>query len=105
MRLTMTNLYEAAYLQCLGMSLADVWLDRGQNAATVVFAFEGNGELTKLQKAFHTGTATVNLAAYRRSLTAIKDIMFELIRKETREPRTRRNVDHASYHSGTAQPC
>ena len=73
LRVTTTDLYESSFfLACRGGKLADVWVDRGRLKDTVVFVFEGNGQLTELQRAYHTGTATVNLADFRRSLVHLR---------------------------------
>ena len=81
MRLTTTDLYESGFLLCAGAQLADIWNERNKTS-TVVFVFDGDYELEELQKSYHNGTATVNLAEYRQSLEEIKDKMFQLIRKE-----------------------
>jgi hypothetical protein len=71
-RVTTTDLYESSFLACRGVRLADVWVDRGRLKDTVVFVFEGNGQLTELQRAYHTGAVTVNLADFRRSLVHLR---------------------------------
>jgi len=101
MRLTTTDLYESGFLHCAGAQLADIWNERNK-ASTVIFVFDdckqSEGQLEELQKSYHNGTATVNLADYRQSLEIIKDAMFQLIRsrspketKENQKPRRNRN--------------
>ncbi len=95
MRLTTTDLYESGFLHCAGAHLADVWNERNK-ASTVIFVFDGDYQLEELQRSYHNGTATVNLADYRQSLEAIKDRMFQLIRSASNEnknqkPRRNRN--------------
>ena len=80
MHLTTTDLYESSFLHCRGAKLARAWVDRGRRRKTVVFLFEGNGQLTELQTEYHTGKATVNLTEYRASLEELKETMFRLIR-------------------------
>ena len=99
MRLTTTDLYESGFLHCAGAQLADIWNERNK-ASTVIFVFDGDYQLEELQRSYHNGTATVNLAEYRQSLETIKDAMFQLIRsrspKETKEnqtPRRNRNAN------------
>lgn len=97
MRLTTTDLYESSFLHCAGAQLADVWNERSKSS-TVVFVFDGDYQLEELQKSYHNGTATVNLADYRQSLEILKDAMFRLIRsantqeKENQKPRRNRNA-------------
>ena len=106
MRLTTTDLYESGFLHCAGAHLADVWNERNK-ASTVIFVFDdckqSKGQLEELQRSYHNGTATVNLAEYRQSLETIKDAMFQLIRsastKENQNPRRKRN--EKSHHSTT----
>jgi hypothetical protein len=77
-RVATTDLFESSFLHCRGAALVEARVDRahrsrtGETAATVVFVFEGNGQLTELQRAYHTGTATVNLADFRTSLVHLR---------------------------------
>jgi len=99
MRLTTTDLYESGFLHCAGAHLADVWNERNK-ASTVIFVFDGDYHLEELQRSYHNGTATVNLAEYRQSLEAIKDRMFQLIRKENQKPRRSSNAkSNRSYQA------
>ena len=112
MRLTTTDLYESSYLHCAGAQLKDVWNERSRSS-TVVFVFDdgqqSEGRLEELQKNYRNGTATVNLAEYRQSLEALKDVMFRLIRstgthetmKENQRTGKREN-HHVSRHYQTA---
>ena len=103
MRLTTTDLYESGFLHCAGAQLADIWNERNK-ASTVIFVFDdcrqSEGRLEELQRSYHNGTATVNLAEYRQSLEAIKDRMFQLIRKENQKPRRSSNArSNRSYQA------
>ena len=80
MRLATSDLYESGYFLCGGARLAEVVPDRSGASPKLVFAFDGGDELGEMQRSYHCGTATVNLAEYRRSLEALKDIMFRHIR-------------------------
>ena len=71
-----TDLYESSYLACVGARLAEVRVDRGRLKSTVVFVFEGDGRLSELQRSYHRGTATVNLAEFRASLTRLRRTMY-----------------------------
>jgi hypothetical protein len=81
-RVATTDLFESSFLHCRGALLVEARVDRahrsrtGETAATVVFVFEGNGTLAELQRAYHTGTATVNLADFRTSLTQLRRTMY-----------------------------
>jgi hypothetical protein len=87
MRLATSDLYESGYFLCRGARLMEVAPDRSGASPKLVFTFEGNYELEELQKHYWSGEATVNLAAYRRSLEALKDEMFRILRKENRRVR------------------
>ena len=110
MRLTTTDLYESGFLHCAGAQLADVWNERNRTS-TVVFVFDGDYQLEELQKSYHNGTATVNLADYRRSVETLKDMMFDIIRnanthknnKENQNPRRNRNGYQAVRYNQTQQ--
>ena len=80
MRLATSDLYESGYFLCGGARLAEVVPDGSGVSPKLVFAFDGGDELGEMQRSYHCGTATVNLAEYRRSLEALKDIMFRHIR-------------------------
>ena len=101
MRVTTTDLYESGFLHCAGAHLADIWNERNK-ASTVIFVFDdcrqSEGRLEELQRSYHNGTATVNLAEYRQSLETIKDAMFRILRNENganaerNKPRRNRNA-------------
>jgi len=101
MRVTTTDLYESGFLHCAGAHLADIWNERNK-ASTVIFVFDdcrqSEGQLEELQRSYHNGTATVNLAEYRQSLETIKDAMFRILRNENganaerNKPRRNRNA-------------
>ena len=86
MKLTTTDLYESGFLHSQGAFLSGAWADKG-NSSTVIFAFEDDSEMTlsKLRDNYHSGKATVNLAEYRRSLELLKDLMFDILRKNNRK--------------------
>ena len=95
MHLTTTDLYESSFLHCCGAKLARAWVDRGRRRKTVVFLFEGNGQLAQLQTEYHTGRAVVNLAEYRASLEELKETMFGLLRGAPQENKNKtRSVCH-----------
>ena len=85
MKLTTTDLYESGFLHSQGAFLSGAWADKG-NSSTVFFSFEDDSEatLSELQDSYHSGKATVNLAEYRRSLEFLKDLMFQILRKNNR---------------------
>ena len=75
-RVTTTDLYESSFLASRGESLCGIWVDRGKLKPTVVFVFEGNTQLRNLQQAYHTGTATVNVADFRAQLARLRRRMY-----------------------------
>jgi len=88
MRLTSSDLYESSFFHSQGARLAEVWSDKSRESK-VIFTFEGDNDLGELQKSYHRGTATVNLADYRHSLEALKDAMFRILRSENHDRRMR----------------
>ena len=89
MRTTITDVYEGSYLLSHGMELVEVWVDRaclpdrqGRQRRTVVFAFEGGRELEELQRAYHRGTASVNLCTYRQCLHTIRRSLRKALSKK-----------------------
>ena len=106
MRLTTTDLYESGFLHCAGAHLADIWNERNK-ASTVVFVFDGDYQLEELQRSYHNGTATVNLADYRQSLETIKDAMFRILRStgtqenKNQKPRRNRNANQNRNYQTT----
>ena len=108
MRLTTTDLYESGFLHCAGARLADIWNERNK-ASTVVFVFDdckqSEGRLEELQRSYHNGTATVNLADYRQSLETVKDAMFAVLRtnKENQSNRRTRNEKQSFRRNETPQ--
>lgn len=99
MRLATSDLYESGYFLCSGARLAEVVPDRSGPGLKLVFTFEGGYEIEEMQRSYWNGNATVNLADYRRSLEALKDIMFRQLRGE--ESRNRRGRDG----DGDARQC
>ena len=104
MRLTTTDLYESGVLHCAGARLADIWNERSK-ASTVIFVFDGDYQLEELQRSYHNGTATVNLADYRQSLETVKDRMFAVLRtnNENQSNRRTRNEKQSFRRNETPQ--
>ena len=104
MRLTTTDLYESGFLHCAGARLADIWNERSK-ASTVIFVFDGDYQLEELQRSYHNGTATVNLADYRQSLETVKDRMFAVLRtnNENQSNRRTRNEKQSFRRNETPQ--
>lgn len=103
MRLTTTDLYESGFLHCAGARLAEVWNERNK-ASTVIFVFDGDYRLEELQRSYHDGTATVNLADYRQSLETIKDAMFRTLRNENQNQTPRRNRNEKAQRKTRSIP-
>jgi hypothetical protein len=99
-RVTTTDLYESSFLASCGMSLCGVRVDRGKLKPTVVFAFEGNGRLEELQRAYHTGSATVNVAEFRHHLARLRRRMYAALSNQ----QSQRNRDHELHSTCPAHP-
>ena len=80
MRVTTSDLYEAGFLLYSHNDLIEIWSDQNKRRPTAAFTFDGPDDLSDQLKTYRLGTATVNLADYRRNLETIKDRMFECIR-------------------------
>ena len=91
MQILSSDLYESSYLYCSGAHLIDIRLDQRSFRRTVIFTFEGNDTLKRLQQKFRLGEAAVNLAEYRRSMIELKRLMFDLI--DGRRPQALRMTD------------
>jgi hypothetical protein len=92
MRAITTDLYEAAFLVCVGQVLAETWLDQGRGRAAVSFVFVGDDQLDAHQRGYRVGTAVVNVADFRRQLHALRDRIRDLTTPDI----SRRNPEHAA---------
>lgn len=99
MRAVTNDLYEAAFLVCAGHGLAETWLDRGRHRAAVTFVFDGDDSLCAHQRCYRCGTATVNVADFRRQLNALRDQIRTVSAQHNKNATTqdtRRSPNHAT---------
>ena len=92
MQILSSDLYESSYLYCSGAHLIDIALDKHSFRPTVIFTFEGDKSLQRLQHGFLIGDASVNIADYRRSMIELKRLMFDLIDGRFNHSRKTRNT-------------
>ncbi len=92
MQIMSSDLYESTFLHCCGARLVDLFMDRSSVKPTVVFTFQGSEALQQLQVEYHTGNALINAADYRRSMIALKKLMFDLM-----DGRTSRKQTQSAY--------
>lgn len=82
------DLFRGAYLLCCGARVGATRLRRGQ----VVFVIEGHGVIEHDER-YRLGRALVNPVALRETLNLLRDLVFERVRTEKREP-------HDTAHRG-----
>lgn len=83
MRMSTTDLYESSYLSANGVELTGMRVDRGKNRAAVVFIFDGDdATVDTLQHAYHSGSAIVNLADYRRHLSRMRQLINDQLKRD-----------------------
>ena len=75
------DLYFGAFLLSQGAVLAGLQME-GSSPKRVAFVFTGNGELSRLQDAFESGTAQANVVALKNSMGHLKDLMFDRMRSQ-----------------------
>ena len=79
--LCVKDLYEGAYLLCMGFHLKKLTIVDGRGKRKAVFLIEGDG-IEKQAESYRTGQATVNVAMLKFTLEKLKDAMFAKIRAE-----------------------
>lgn len=91
MELRIKDLYEGAYLLCMGFHLKTLTIVDGHGKRKAVFVISGDGVEEKAES-YRTGQATVNVAMLKFTLEKLKDAMFAKIRAEEQEKRGNNNV-------------
>jgi len=89
-----TDVYLGAWLMNEGAELKGVNISRSNGKTTAVFELDGPA-IEEHAAQYFGERATVNLAAYRRHLEALKDQLFDAIRRNETERRT----DDAHHHT------
>jgi len=95
-----TDVYLGAWLLHSGAVLKGVQISRSNGRATAVFELDGP-RLDEHAARFYREEAEVNLAAYRRHLEALKDELFDAIRRNDAERRT----DDARHDPRSRRPA
>jgi hypothetical protein len=82
-----TDVYLGAWLLHSGAVLKGVQVSRAAGKTTAIFDLDGPG-IEEHAARFYREEAEVNLAAYRRHLEALKDQLFDALRRNDAERRT-----------------
>ena len=77
-----TDIYKGAFLLSKGGSLSGISFDGDRHIATFMFTGEG---LQRLDREYCTGKALVNPVILRRSLNRLRDLLFEMRERRTRD--------------------
>ena len=95
-----TDVYLGAWLMNEGAELKGVKVSRSNGRTTAVFELDGPA-IEENAAAFYGEQAVVNLAAYRRHLEALKDELFDAIRRNGSREGTEneRRTDDAHHHA------
>ena len=84
--LCVKDLYEGAYLLCMGFHLKTLTITDSRGKPKATFVISGDGVEEKAE-AYRTGQATVNVAMLKFTLEKLKDAMFAKIRAREQEKR------------------
>ena len=84
MELQVKDLYEGAYLLCMGFRLKQLTIVDGRGKREAVFLIGGDGVEEKAES-YRTGQAVVNVAMLKFTLEKLKDAMFAKIREQEGE--------------------
>ncbi len=95
--LCVKDLYEGAYLLCMGFHLKQLTITDGRGKRKAVFLIEGDG-IEEKSESYRTGQATVNVAMLKFTLEKLKDAMFAKIRAEESPEREQRTGKRGNYH-------
>ena len=94
--LCVKDLYEGAYLLCMGFHLKQLTITDGRGKRKAVFLIEGDG-IEEKAESYRMGQATVNVAMLKFTLEKLKDAMFAKIRSEEQEQRKSTGT-RGNYH-------
>jgi len=92
-----TDIFRGAFYLCMGGDLRYIWFrNNGKQIATFLFI---GPDLHKHDKAYRNGHALVNPVQFRESLNHLRDILFEMLRKNggTRYDRKRNDRVHQNH--------
>jgi len=97
MELQVKDLYEGAYLLCMGFHLKQLTISDGYGKRKAVFVIEGNG-IEEKAESYRMGQATVNVAMLKFTLEKLKDAMFAKIRSEEQEKSKGKRGNHNDHN-------
>ena len=106
--LCVKDLYEGAYLLCMGFHLQKLTITTPGGASgkrKAVFLIEGDG-IEEKAESYRMGQATVNVAMLKFTLEKLKDAMFAKIRAEestNEKARAQRTGTRGNYHEYSPQ--
>ena len=81
MEMKIRDLYEGAYLLCMGFHLQQLTIVDGRGKPKAVFIIVGDG-IEEKAEAYRTGQATVNVAMLKFTIEKLKDAMFAKMREQ-----------------------
>ena len=81
MEMKIRDLYEGAYLLCMGFHLQQLTIVDGRGKPKAVFVIVGDG-IEEKAEAYRTGQATVNVAMLKFTIEKLKDAMFAKMREQ-----------------------
>lgn len=84
--ITISDLYESAYLLCCGFNLGRVTVIGSNGKKLCTFTFNGEGA-QRASDDYRQGRATANVALLKFTMEKLKDAMFEKIREQERKER------------------
>ncbi len=95
--LCVKDLYEGAYLLCMGFQLKKLTIVDSHKKRKAVFVIEGDGVEEKAES-YRTGQATVNVAMLKFTLEKLKDAMFAKIREQEKGASTQGKGKRGNKH-------
>ena len=98
--LCVKDLYEGAYLLCMGFHLKKLTIVDAHRKRKAVFEIVGDG-IEEKAESYRMGQATVNVAMLKFTLEKLKDAMFAKIRAEestNAKARAQRTGTRGNYH-------
>jgi hypothetical protein len=84
--ITISDLYEGAFLLCMGCNLRRVTVIGNNGKKLCTFTFEGKGA-QRASDDYRQGRATANVALLKFTMEKLKDVMFEKIREHEKKER------------------
>ncbi len=83
MSIETTDLFRSAYLLCKGGCLIAIHVNPSVRSRVATFEIQGDG-IEAQDRAYRRGDALVNPLQYRESITHLRDLLFDKLRKSDR---------------------